>query len=169
MGTVYLAKGYSSFPPDICNWLLYFNDIFTFCLLVSFFFLCPSIIASEINFDFTLMSRTYACLQLFWQTQVSTLICDSKQLKKLASISSSLSTIRNIIYFEDEDSPNDASQETSTWKVSSFAEVEKLGRNNPAPPNLPIKKDIAVIMYTSGSTGLPKVCYIFAFMDRHSK
>ncbi|PIN20360.1 Acyl-CoA synthetase [Handroanthus impetiginosus] len=92
------------------------------------------------------------------ETQVSTLICDSKQLKKLAALRSSLTTIRHIVYFDDEDSPDGSSviQENSNWKVSSFAEVEKLGMNNPAPPNLPIKKDIAVIMYTSGSTGLPK-------------
>ncbi|KAK4429221.1 Long chain acyl-CoA synthetase 8 [Sesamum alatum] len=92
------------------------------------------------------------------ETQVSTLICDSKQLKKLAGLSSSLTTLRNIIYFDDEDSASGSTvnQESSNWQVSSFSEVEKLGRNNPTQPNLPIKKDIAVIMYTSGSTGLPK-------------
>ncbi|XP_051114945.1 long chain acyl-CoA synthetase 8 [Andrographis paniculata] len=92
------------------------------------------------------------------ETQVSTLICDQKQLKKLAAISSKLPSIRHIIYFEDDDSSNDSSgaKDVSNWKVLSFPEVEKLGKENPAPPNLPIKKDIAVIMYTSGSTGLPK-------------
>lgn len=99
------------------------------------------------------------------------MICDSKQLKKLAAIRSSLTTIRHIIYFDDEDSPSDSTvtDETSNWKVSSFAEVEKLGRNNPAHPNLPIKKDIAVIMYTSGSTGLPKVLIyiVYLFLGMH--
>ncbi|KAL2252226.1 UNVERIFIED_CONTAM: Long chain acyl-CoA synthetase 8 [Sesamum indicum] len=92
------------------------------------------------------------------ETQVTTLICDSKQLKKLAALSSSLTTLRNIVYFDDEDSSSGSTvtQESGNWQVSSFSEVEKLGRNNPAQPNLPIKKDIAVIMYTSGSTGLPK-------------
>ncbi|KAL0285992.1 UNVERIFIED_CONTAM: Long chain acyl-CoA synthetase 8 [Sesamum calycinum] len=92
------------------------------------------------------------------ETQVTTLICDSKQLKKLAALSSSLTTLRNIIYFDDEDSSSGSTdtQGSGNWQVSSFSEVEKLGRNNPAQPNLPIKKDIAVIMYTSGSTGLPK-------------
>lgn len=90
---------------------------------------------------------------------MSTVICDSKQLKKLAAIRSSLTSIRDIIYFDDEESSNDSSviDEMSNYKVSPFTEVEKLGRSNPAKPNLPIKKDIAVIMYTSGSTGLPKV------------
>nr|GME19072.1 long chain acyl-CoA synthetase 8 [Ipomoea batatas] len=92
------------------------------------------------------------------ETQVSTLICDSKQLKKLAAISSSLKSIRNVIYFEDDETANDSnlSKPTGSWTVSSFSEVEKLGKNAPINPTLPIKTDIAVIMYTSGSTGLPK-------------
>lgn len=90
---------------------------------------------------------------------MSTVICDSKQLKKLVAIRSSLTSIRNIIYFDDQESSSDTSviNEMSDCKVSSFTEVENLGRSNPANPNFPIKKDVAVIMYTSGSTGLPKV------------
>lgn len=101
------------------------------------------------------------------------MICDSKQLKKLAAIRSSLTTIRHVIYFDDEDSPSGSrvNDDSSSWKVSSFVEVEKLGQTNPVQPNLPIKKDIAVIMYTSGSTGLPKVliCIICLFLDMHIK
>lgn len=89
------------------------------------------------------------------ETQVSTLICDAKQLKKVASVSSSLKTIKNVIYFEDNETATD-SPNIGNWRVSSFSEVEKLGRNSPVQPRLPIKEDIAVIMYTSGSTGLPK-------------
>lgn len=89
------------------------------------------------------------------ETQVSTLICDAKQLKKVASVSSSLKNIKNVIYFEDNETATD-SPNIGNWRVSSFSEVEKLGRNSPVQPRLPIKEDIAVIMYTSGSTGLPK-------------
>ncbi|XP_019249337.1 PREDICTED: long chain acyl-CoA synthetase 8 [Nicotiana attenuata] len=88
------------------------------------------------------------------ETQASTLICDAKQLKKLAAVSSSLETIKNVIYFEDEtvtDSTN-----IGSWRVSSFSEIENLGKNGSIQPRLPVKKDTAVIMYTSGSTGLPK-------------
>ncbi|BBG99878.1 AMP-dependent synthetase and ligase family protein [Prunus dulcis] len=90
-------------------------------------------------------------------TQVSTLICDAKQLKKLAAISSSLNTIQNVIYFEDEGSSDTSiSGSMSSWKVASFSEVEKLGQKSMVHPRLPSKNDIAVVMYTSGSTGLPK-------------
>ncbi|KAL6999860.1 Long chain acyl-CoA synthetase 8, variant 2 [Sarracenia purpurea var. burkii] len=99
-----------------------------------------------------------ALLHSLNETQVSTLICESKQLKKLGAISSSLKTIKNIIYFEDDETGTDliSSTNMSTWTVTSFSEVEKLGKRTPVQPRLPIKKDIAVIMYTSGSTGLPK-------------
>ncbi|KAB5527752.1 hypothetical protein DKX38_021599 [Salix brachista] len=91
------------------------------------------------------------------ETQVSTLICDPKHLKTLAEISSKITTIKNVIYFEDGETTNDLGiSGTSNWKVSSFSEVEKLGKNSPLPPSLPTKKGIAFVMYTSGSTGQPK-------------
>ncbi|KDO50967.1 hypothetical protein CISIN_1g004568mg [Citrus sinensis] len=92
------------------------------------------------------------------ETQVTTLICDSKQLKKLSAVSSSLKTIKNVIYFENDGSEKDSgvSGGISNWTVSSFSEVEKLGKRSPVDPSLPSQNGVAVIMYTSGSTGLPK-------------
>ncbi|XP_021724438.1 long chain acyl-CoA synthetase 8-like [Chenopodium quinoa] len=92
------------------------------------------------------------------ETQVSTLICDSKQFKKAASILSKLETVKNIIYFEEDNALSDTGiyDDMDDLNVSSFHEVEKLGKNHPLEPRLPKKEDIAVVMYTSGSTGLPK-------------
>ncbi|KAL1100729.1 hypothetical protein V6Z11_D05G249600 [Gossypium hirsutum] len=42
------------------------------------------------------------------------------------------------------------------WAVTSFADVQRTGYENPVDADLPIAADVAVIMYTSGSTGLPK-------------
>ncbi|XAR68245.1 Long-chain-fatty-acid--CoA ligase [Bertholletia excelsa] len=92
------------------------------------------------------------------ETQVATLICDSKQLKKLAALSPSLTTLQNIIYFEDDETeidPNLAGG-TESWTAIPFAEVEKLGRESPVHLRFPVKENIAVVMYTSGSMGLPK-------------
>ncbi|KAL2327176.1 hypothetical protein Fmac_020603 [Flemingia macrophylla] len=90
------------------------------------------------------------------ETETSTLICDSRQLKKLDAIRSKLTSIQNIIYFEDDSKEDTFSGSSSSWTISSFSEVEKLGKEGPVEPSLPSKNAIAVIMYTSGSTGLPK-------------
>lgn len=75
------------------------------------------------------------------------------------TIGSSLTTIQNIVYFEDAGYETDfiSSGNMSKWKVASFSEVIKLGTENPVVPSLPSSHSIAVVMYTSGSTGLPKV------------
>jgi long-chain acyl-CoA synthetase len=63
------------------------------------------------------------------ETEMTTVICDRKQLKKMID---------------------------SSWTVSSMSRVESLGRERPVDADSPVAADIAVIMYTSGSTGLPK-------------
>ncbi|CAA6668368.1 unnamed protein product [Spirodela intermedia] len=79
------------------------------------------------------------------ETEVSTVICGGKEFQKLVQI-------------KDEGISTDVSlaERNTNWKVISFAEVKRLGRENPAAAQLPASADVAVIMYTSGSTGLPK-------------
>lgn len=92
------------------------------------------------------------------ETEVSTVICGQKELKKLLDISGQLESVKRVIYMDDEStSSNVALAESNTkWTISSFSEVERVGRENPSDANYPSAADIAVIMYTSGSTGLPK-------------
>ncbi|XP_050363190.1 long chain acyl-CoA synthetase 9, chloroplastic [Argentina anserina] len=89
------------------------------------------------------------------ETEVTTVICGHKELEKLVAISGQLDTVKNIICMDDE-IPSSASSAESRWRINTFADVEKIGRENPVDPDLPVPADIAVIMYTSGSTGLPK-------------
>ncbi|KAK2389015.1 long chain acyl-CoA synthetase [Trifolium repens] len=91
------------------------------------------------------------------ETQVYTLICDVKLLNKLEAIKSKLTSLQNIIYFEDDSKEEHAfSEGLSNYTIASFGEVEKLGKESPVEPSLPSKNAVAVVMYTSGSTGLPK-------------
>lgn len=86
------------------------------------------------------------------------MICGSKELKKLVDISGQLDTVKRVICL-DADIPSNASslEQSGRWKIVSFADVQNLGRENPVDADLPVSADVAVIMYTSGSTGLPKV------------
>ncbi|KAH7352445.1 hypothetical protein KP509_19G045500 [Ceratopteris richardii] len=91
------------------------------------------------------------------ETEVSTVICDPKQFKKLIAVSMHIKTVRRIVLMSDlEGGSQPQFPDSLTWKVTSFDEVKNVGGQKPLPANLPAPTDIAVIMYTSGSTGMPK-------------
>eukprot|EP01018_Ginkgo_biloba_P038443 Gb_32430 [translate_table: standard] len=89
--------------------------------------------------------------------EVSTMICDRKQSKKLVDISTQLLTVKCTIYMEDEGVTSEPSLfgMSNNWTVASLSKVESLGQENLANVELPLVVDIAVIMYTSDSTSLP--------------
>ncbi|TKY74274.1 Long chain acyl-CoA synthetase 9 [Spatholobus suberectus] len=89
------------------------------------------------------------------ETEVTTVICGRKELKSLVHISGQLDSVKRVICMDD-DIPSDASSAQHGWTVTSFADVERLGREIPVEADLPLSADVAVIMYTSGSAGLPK-------------
>ncbi|XWS15129.1 hypothetical protein CRYUN_Cryun35bG0067400 [Craigia yunnanensis] len=86
------------------------------------------------------------------ETEVTTVICGNKELKKLVNISGQLDTVKRVICMDDEI----RTSASGRWTITSFADVDRVGRENPVDADLPHSADVAVIMYTSGSTGLPK-------------
>ncbi|QCE15779.1 long-chain acyl-CoA synthetase [Vigna unguiculata] len=88
------------------------------------------------------------------ETDVTTVICGRKELTSLVHISGQLDSVKRVICMDDK-IPSDLSAQTG-WEITSFSDVERLGRDNPVEADLPLSADVAVIMYTSGSTGLPK-------------
>ncbi|KAI9200251.1 hypothetical protein LWI28_004963 [Acer negundo] len=83
------------------------------------------------------------------ETEVTTVICGSKELKKLVDISGQLDTVKRVICL-DVDIPSNALsvEQSGHWKIISFADVQNLGQENPVDADYPVSADIAVIMYT---------------------
>lgn len=90
------------------------------------------------------------------QTEVDTIITSYDLLPKLRSVLKSTPKVKNVIYFEDQLHIADTKGFDSAVNIASFSQVIKKGSESVVDDVSPKKDDIAIIMYTSGSTGVPK-------------
>jgi len=90
------------------------------------------------------------------QMQATTVITSSTLIGKLASISKQLPAVTEIIYFENPLDRTPIESPADGVNALSFNQLIHIGSKSSHALSPPNPEDIAVIMFTSGSTGNPK-------------
>jgi len=90
------------------------------------------------------------------QTEVTHVITTHDLLPKFKSVLKKAPAVTHMIFLEDQIHQTDRSGYKEGVKILSFSEVSSLGSTSKAVAVKPTINDPAIIMYTSGSTGVPK-------------
>lgn len=88
------------------------------------------------------------------ETEAATVIADAKLLKVLVKILPKCKSVKTVVTMK----PCDAElkDRCKDVKLHSIDEVADLGKTSSFSPQLPKPEDVAVVMYTSGTTAAPK-------------
>eukprot|EP00054_Salpingoeca_dolichothecata_P011451 m.63565 g.63565 ORF g.63565 m.63565 type:complete len:712 (-) comp19472_c0_seq1:101-2236(-) len=99
-----------------------------------------------------------AIVHSFVETEVTHVITQGPLVKKVTALvdQGKLPAVKCVVYFDEVPEADKDAVDKATIQVVSLAKVEKLGETANHKPQRPTADDLAVIMYTSGSTGLPK-------------
>ena len=93
----------------------------------------------------------------FNETEVRVVVTSSSLLPKLRTMLARCPSIRHVVVIRDHtDTQGELVSLEHKVCVNTFYEVVELGASHPCPACSPSAEDLAIIMYTSGSTGVPK-------------
>ncbi|OXU20883.1 hypothetical protein TSAR_015234 [Trichomalopsis sarcophagae] len=90
------------------------------------------------------------------ETEVDTVITSYDLLPKFKRILQKVPEVKNIVFMEDQLKEADVTGFKEGVRIIPFQEVVKVGSTSTATLSPPTSDDTAIIMYTSGSTGVPK-------------
>ncbi len=89
------------------------------------------------------------------QTEIKVMITSSDLLPKVKSLLSQTPTVSTIVYINGYETPN-TDDFPQNINLISLKEIEKTGSNSEFLFQVPKPDDTLIIMYTSGTTGIPK-------------
>jgi len=90
------------------------------------------------------------------QTEVEIVITSHDLLPKFKNVLSKTPKVACLVFIEDQLVKTNTEGYKNSVQVKSYSEVLELGKSSTALPSLPEPSDPAIIMFTSGSTGIPK-------------
>merc|ERR1712088_367976 len=90
------------------------------------------------------------------ETEVSLVVTTHTLLPKFKNLLEKCPKVTKVVYIEDQIFKTSTEGFKEDVDIISFQSVAKMGEESPAKPNPPAGEDLAIIMYTSGSTGVPK-------------